>query len=80
MGDRVVRHLWRAAPGDVALPAGTERCARCGALRKTKIVTTSHVGIRTATFGKREVPIYSVDGRRWVWDRPPCPGAEVPNG
>lgn len=74
------RHNWKHHEGTGVVYPSTlvERCAYCGTLTKTKIVETKRVGINSATFSSKEVPIYSLDGGvHWQWDRPGCTGKKA---
>lgn len=73
---RAQRHNWRPSKANDTnpLPKGTTRCAHCGAQRRKVTVNTSRIGVHTATFTSREVPVYSADGQSWSYDNVPCTG------
>ena len=74
------RHNWKHHEGTGVVYPSTlvERCAYCGTLTKTKVVETSRIGVTSATFSSKEVPIYSTDGgAHWQWDRPVCTGKKA---
>lgn len=70
------RHKWVLHSGDHTAypPTAVERCAHCGVFTKKESVVTSRVGVRTATFTSKDVPVYSRDEASWQWEKPVCTG------
>lgn len=76
------RHRWarhsglprRVVDGKVEPDTEVRRCTLCGVFTRTKVVTTSRIGVITATFTNRDVPIYSADEKRWSYMKPACTG------
>lgn len=80
MKTKTIRHNWKHHSGDAtAIPSTlVERCAYCGVLTKKQEVETARIGLATASFRWRAVPVYSTDGgATWAWDRPVCCGKPV---
>ncbi len=73
---RPPNHRWALHSGDYRAypPTAVEKCAYCGAFKRITIVTTSRVGVHSATFTNKEVPVYSANGVTWVYTRPTCAG------
>lgn len=73
-------HNWKHHSGDGRnVPSDiVERRAYCGALKKMKEVVTSRIGLTTASFTQRDVPIYSTnEAATWSWLKPACTGKPV---
>lgn len=73
---KTLRHRWALHSGDYRTfpPTAVERCAYCGVFTKKKTVTTSRIGVHSATFTEKQVPIYSRDEVSWQWEKPVCTG------
>lgn len=80
------RHRWTRHSGlplrvvDSKVEPDTEirRCTLCGVYTRTKVVTTSRIGVHSATIANRDVPTYSRDEKRWSCLKPVCAGKATP--
>lgn len=70
------RHKWALHSGDYRTfpPTAVERCAHCGVFTRKESVVTSRIGVLSATFTEKQVPIYSRDEVSWQWDKIACTG------
>ena len=71
------RHQWTHHSGCALCipPDRVDRCTYCGVPTKPQEVETSRIGVHTASFAWKNVPIYSTDGgATWRWDKPVCTG------
>lgn len=73
---KIPRHKWALHSGDHTAypPTAVERCEHCGVFTKKQTVTTSRIGVHSATFTEKQVPIYSRDEASWQWDKIVCTG------
>ena len=71
------RHNWKRLSGTTLVhpPTLVQRCAYCNVLTKAEEVETSRIGVHSASFAWKNVPIYSTDGGvTWQWEKPVCTG------
>lgn len=69
------RHNFKHYSGSGAdIPSTWIGVCRCGIYQRFQSVETVRVGVRTATFRRKDVPVYSADLKSWSFDKPACVG------